>query len=391
MHYDEGLLKAYLDGELDHPTSEQIQGHIQACASCRRQADELAARVEWLEGRFKLIAPQPAQEAAAVRLARIRFETMKSEKENTTMFKKIFARPYRPIWATLGVILILVVAFSFPSVRAAADNFLGLFRVETLAFVEIDPANLSQQFDGAAQLDQLIAESIQVETQGEPQEVASVDDASALAGIAVRLPQEVDGEQKLMVNPATRFTLQIDQEMVQAVMEAIGRTDIQVPAGVDGATVTVDVPEMVAATYGDCVMDAGEARQAGFDPDDPASFPVTCTTFFQLTSPTITAPPGLDIQKIGEAYLQLLGMTQEQAEKYSQNINWATTLVVPIPSAGVSYQEIPVDGVTGTLILQDQEGSSQAYLLIWVKDGILYALGGPGSGTTAVSIAETIK
>jgi hypothetical protein len=179
--------------------------------------------------------------------------------------------------------------------------------------------------------------------------------------------------------------------LAQAVLEQIGRTDIQVPAGVDGATVTVDVPEIVAATYGDCEMNAAKARDAGFDPDDPASFPVTCTTFFQLTSPTITAPPGLDIQKIGEAYLQLLGMSREQAEQYSQNINWATTLVIPLPSAGVSYQEIPVDGVTGTLILQDEEGSRQAYLLIWVKDGILYALGGPGSGATAVSIAESIK
>jgi hypothetical protein len=144
--------------------------------------------------------------------------------------------------------------------------------------------------------------------------------------------------------------------------------------------------------YGDCEFDLEQARQEGYDPDDQRLPRLPkCTTLAQMSSPIISAPPGLDIQKIGEAFLQLMGMTAEEAAQFSQTVDWTTTLVIPIPRYATTYREIPVDGVTGTLIVEELENHDAQYLLIWVKDGILYSLTGPGDGSSAASVADTMQ
>jgi tRNA(Ile)-lysidine synthase TilS/MesJ len=50
---------------------------------------------------------------------------------------------------------------------------------------------------------------------------------------------------------------------------------------------------------------------------------------------------------------------------------------------------VSVDGVTGTLILQ--KDYVPKYMLLWVKEGIVYALSGPGDSSTALAIAASIK
>jgi hypothetical protein len=84
-------------------------------------------------------------------------------------------------------------------------------------------------------------------------------------------------------------------------------------------------------------------------------------------------------------------MTPEEAASFAQNVDWTTTLVLPIPRYGTEYRDIPVDGVTGTLILQGVEEHVPSYLLIWVKDGILYALTGPGEAADALTLAGSMR
>jgi hypothetical protein len=50
-----------------------------------------------------------------------------------------------------------------------------------------------------------------------------------------------------------------------------------------------------------------------------------------------------------------------------------------------------VDGVTGTLITQNLNSPRGQYVLAWIKDGILYGLTGPGNGSNAVDIANSLK
>jgi hypothetical protein len=99
----------------------------------------------------------------------------------------------------------------------------------------------------------------------------------------------------------------------------------------------------------------------------------------------------LDLSLIGQAYLQLLGMSQEQAAHFANNVDWTTTFVIPIPTGSAHYSDVVVDGVPGTLIEQDNQSPDPQYMLLWIKDGIVYALTGPGDANTALLIGNSLK
>jgi hypothetical protein len=287
-------------------------------------------------------------------------------------------------------VAILAVALAFEPVRAVANSFLSLFRVEQIRVVEVDPGQLEEQFGSSSQLEQLLTQSAQFESRGDPQEVSSAAQASELTGVPVRLPTEIEGAQKITVQPGGDVKFNIDLELVRAVLRDIGRTDIQLPDSLNGAAVEVDIPDGVMAQYGPCEFKGEEAAQPGSDPDMPSepSYDFECITLMQMPSPTISAPPGLDVAQIGEAYLQVLGMTAEEAARFSQNVDWTTTFIIPIPRYGADHRDVQVDGVTGTLLLHQ---GREMYILMWVKNCILYALSGPGDANTALEIAGSLK
>jgi hypothetical protein len=67
-----------------------------------------------------------------------------------------------------------------------------------------------------------------------------------------------------------------------------------------------------------------------------------------------------------------------------------STLVVPIPKNAASNQQVAVDGVTGTLIERPSDDAPQ-FALFWVKDGIIYTIGGLGSNSQkALEIANSL-
>lgn len=172
-------------------------------------------------------------------------------------------------------------------------------------------------------------------------------------------------------------------------LNELGKGDIELSPKLDGEQVTMVLPTAVVASYGDCNFDPDTGEAMGTDPDAPSSYASDCTTLHQMISPTISAPPELDIAQIGESFLELIGMTPEEAALFSQTVDWTTTLLIPIPRYSTTYQEVSVDGVTGTLILQ--KDYVPKYMLLWVKEGIVYALSGPGDSSTALAIAASIK
>ena len=64
--------------------------------------------------------------------------------------------------------------------------------------------------------------------------------------------------------------------------------------------------------------------------------------------------------------------------------------MVPIPKNAATYEQVEVDGVTGTLIQRPSDDAAQ-YVLIWVKDGIVYSIGGLGTNSQkAIDMANSL-
>jgi hypothetical protein len=380
-HLTSGQLRAQRDGQLD-PVS---QSHLADCAECRAQLGEIEARATRVQSHLAALAPQAAELPSAGRL----FAQLKSRegKEGLGMLKNIFARRMRPLWVGVSVITALAVAFSFAPVRAWAADFLGLFRVQRIAVLEIDPANLerySSLNDFGPRIESFFAETAVIKGGGEPQTVDSAEAAEQAAGYAVRLPVALGQPSRLLVQPGLNIALQVDLARAQAILDELGRADIRLPESLDGETVTFDIPTSVTALYNCPEMEA--AGQGEYNTE--------CVAFAQLPSPTVQAPDDLDVVQLAQAMLEFTGLSPEQARKLSQRIDWTTTLVVPVPTAdGMEYFDVTVDGVPGTLI-RDQSNSRYPgrYILLWVKDGMLYSLTGQGQVVdTVVSIANTLE
>ena len=392
MHIPDGKLKAYLDHELILSEQEHVQDHLDSCQQCQVALAKQTSRTEHVQNLLTEINTQEDKKANSVAAARRQLEMRITAQEEKNMFKKVFSRNNRLSWIVVGIIVILVAAIAFPPVQAIANSFLGLFRVQKFTVVSVDSSNLQGRFESANQLEFMFTEDVTVDEKGEPQEVDSSSEASALAGIPVRLPSGMNNDPTLMVIPGATANFAVNLEHIQAVLNEIDLPDISLPANLDGATVSVDIPSSVSAEFGECDYDPLAPARREYDPDDPDMMPrPSCTTLVQAKSPIISAPAGLDIAQIGNAFLQIMGMSPEEADHFSQNIDWTTTFVIPIPQNSTTYQEMPVDGVVGTLILQEFKDQETQYVLLWVKDGIVYALSGPGSASTAARIASTLK
>lgn len=414
MHIPEGEIRAYLDKELDTARHAQVKTHLDSCPICQTLAAELSGRTRRVDAFLTTLDPGASQvpqmaEARDHLEARLALEETPqpnkiwpirwaqsgnprsgSNKEIENMWQKLFTRKTRPLWALLILIVLLTASMAFSPVRAIANSFLGLFRIQHIDVIQVNPDALPSNLGRSSQLEALMSQDVKHETFGKVQTVSSAEEASQLLGMPVRLPSELQGQPVvLQVQPASRVTFTLNSERIQAILNEIGRSDIQLPQGLDGAVVTIDIPAGLNATYGGC-----SPVQDG-DPDMPQPMRGrNCTTYIQIDSPTISAPPGLDVQKIGEAYLQVLGMSSQEASHFAENIDWTTTFVIPLPSSGVDYQDVNVDGVTGTIVQNPGSGAYKAYDMLWIKDGVVYALHGQGSDATiaqGLQVANSLK
>jgi hypothetical protein len=388
MHPTEGQLRAYLDHELSQAELTRMQAHFDICPSCRQRADSMQARSGQVKTVLATLDPTPAESAVLTRDAHSHFEAYSYVKENTPMFRKLFTPRLRLVWVALAVIAVLAAALSLPPVRAIANDFLGLFRVQQISAVPFDPLNLPDNFNmDTTSITQMMADNLKTETIGQAKEDVAVDEASSLAGIRVRLPTSqalADKELKLSVQPGTRLSLKVDLPRIKDLLAEAGYGNIQLPKELDGTTVNAELPMIVTAFYG--LYEKGNST--GGDPDSSSNYCIDdCIVLVQLASPTVDTPAGVDLAAIGKAYLRFTGMSEAEAESFSQTVDWTTTLVIPVPNFD-THETVSVDGVNGMLIQQDEP---QKFTLIWVKDGILYALDGYGNRQKALDIANSLK
>lgn len=390
MHLSEQEISFYLLGDESDPEVLRIATHLVACPACQEKADKLTpSGVQVLE-HLSVLGPGSEEAAQPAHLAFAEFKQKYSNKERTNMFERIFNHKYRFAWVAFTVVAFIAISMLFPQVRAIGSSFLGLFRVEQFTIIQVDPENIEEQLGSSSNFEYLLAEDVQVEKFGEMQEVDSREEAASLAGFDIRLPRGATGETQLLVQPGAKVSLLVDMKKVQALLDELGISDLNLPSNLDGAEVSMELPVAVGASFGNCILSPEMVREAEADPDGAFPDLSQCVTLTQFPSPEISAPPGLDIASIGQAFLQVLGMTPEDALQFSQTVDWSTTLVVPIPRYGTDYQDVMVDGVKGTLIMQSAESEFPRYMLVWIRDGIVYALTGPGDAQSAVDLANSI-
>jgi hypothetical protein len=393
-HLTEGELRAHLDGEL---LDLALREHLAACAACQAQLEALEGRAVRIADSLSVLAPDANDPALAPHSALTRFRTYaadRQEKEKTPMWTKLFNR-FRPALIGLSVVAALAIALSFPAVRAWAGQFLGLFRVQQITVLPVDTTRLSELNNDATlgkQIGQFFADSVTVlHEPGEPQAVADAAEASRVAGFNVRLAGNQPGQVQLIVQDGTAFEMVVNRGRAQALLDEAG-VDAQLPASLDRATIRVEIPDAVTAAYGNCPNLAIQGDDKAEREHLSLAQMRKCLVLAQIPSPTVTAPPDLDVAQLAEIGLQFMGMSPEEAHRFSQTTDWASTLVVPLPRNAASVEQVSVDGVTGNLLTRTaDDGWPPRYTLLWVKEAVIYAVTGFDDPDVGVALANSLQ
>ena len=390
-HLNDGQLRAALDRELN---LEELE-HFENCDYCQMRQNTIQLQTQQTVNKLAFLSTAAKEPALSPAAAWYRFNQQKIGQKETPMYKKFFASPFTRY--VLPGLLILTLVFAFPSTRALAGELLNLFRVQQVTVVPVDFTGM-EQLNGAVgnNISQLISDSVTMQKEPtDPTNVANTDEASQLAGFNVRAPQDITSS-RISVMSGVSFVFTIDRAKAQALLDEAGRSDLVLPEEVDGADVSVNIPSSVSIAFGTCPEpsnDSEAAREMDREKNtsgSPGRVYKDCIILAQIPSPEVSAPASLDIAKLAQIGLEFTGMTSEEAVQFTSTVDWTSTLIVPIPKNAASYQQITVDGVTGTLIERPSDDAPQ-FALFWVKDGIIYTIGGLGNNSQkALEIANSL-
>jgi hypothetical protein len=265
--------------------------------------------------------------------------------------------PRRALVAAAAVILVAVL-ISVPGVRASVAQFVSLFRVINVVGVPVDSSHIDRLKVEQLEIGALIGEHVQVvQDPGAPVNVASFANAEAAAGMTLATPQWLpDNTQVIETAVVGERVVRVtaDSQRLQQVMDALGITDLTVPAGLDGQVVNVRVPPVVMIRY-----DHQNGRRS---------------RLFQARTPQLTLPDRIDVRALGEIGLRILGLAPAEAKQFAEAIDWHTTLVVPVPPNASSFQQIEIGGHRGVLIQHQPRNQSPTTTIVWSTPERVFAL-----------------
>ncbi|MDH7489688.1 MAG: zf-HC2 domain-containing protein [Anaerolineae bacterium] len=378
MHVREGTLRAYLDKQVTPEEKRQVEEHLRTCAACRERLARLEANRNLAAAAMSELQPTQATRLPHPSVALARFRQRYSVHEHqegrkASMTRQGALRRWRPVWIGLVVFVIASLFVFYPPLRTAASDFLGVFRVRKFVAVPINVAALENPTFGNLLQSGFSDQFTVTKEPGPAIPVASLADASAALGFAVRLPsalpQGYPAQPNMSIQDEFGFRARVSMDYVLAVREALGKTDVPIPPGLDGAVLDVTVPKILAANY---------ASERGW------------LTVIQAMSPEVQLPPNLDLRQIGEFGLRLAGIPAAQARAMAAAIDWANTLIIPVPLGYASYQEVTVAGAHGVFLEDSAKEGARHGLLVFEKDGIVYGLEGPMSAQEMVAVAESM-
>jgi hypothetical protein len=303
-------------------------------------------------------------------------ERLRADETNEREPRGALARLAPVLAPVLGVAAVASL-FLFPSVRASAQAFLDLFRIRTFTAVTVDAARMKQLESGNLDLKSLISQKIQtVKDPGPPQVVASAQLAGASAGFIVKTPMTLPAglvADTVTVRGASEANLTIDTTQLKRVLETLDIRDLQIPAGIDGRTVDVKMAPVVEQRF------RNDRRRAHL---------------LETKGPEIGLPSGLDLPKLAEIGLRILGLEPGEARRIAQSTDWRSTMLVPVPGDVGSFRQVDVKGqkallVTTTGTTPDGRRRDGA-IVLWSDGDMVYALAGNIDSLELMQMANSI-
>src|SRR6266404_3400912 len=322
---NDAILRTHLDDELSGADLTDVTQHLASCAACRRRFEEMANQKSRVNDALARLPNACDTTDPAVAYARFRAELAPELAAQPSFVSRLFAPRWRPAWGGVTAVCVIGVVLSFGPARTWAQRVLAMLRVQKITVVSIDPSTLVTGMDNDQRpyklLNQFISNNVVVTMDpGKPRTVTSVATAAQLAGFRVRTIGGLGTPAAVEVNGEAAFHMNLDRTRMTAILEEVGRSDIQLPESIDGATVAVHIPTAVLSMYGTCPVrhiywnspgqasDIEKMAERKREMLAETAKDANCVYFLQSPSPTVSVPPNLNMSEIAEAGLELAGM-----------------------------------------------------------------------------------
>jgi len=284
------------------------------------------------------------------------------------------AWPLRTFSMAAAIVIVVAALSSMPGVRAYAQSFLAMFRV--VNFVAVPVASRSASVLTGEQLDlpRLLGNQIQMIQQGgAPVAVSSVEGAGSSAGFTVAQPAFVPPGatlDQILLSGASAARTTIDVTTLDDILQALGINDLAVPPEVNGQTMTLRVSPIVQLSY---------------------TIGTRWAHLLQARPPQVEMPASLDLQRLGEIALRVLGMPATDARTFAQQIDWHTTLLLPIPPNATRFQQVDINGHMGVQVETDTPSGARRTIVFWSTGDRVFVLEGTIASRDVMQMALSVR
>ncbi|HEV2030008.1 MAG TPA: hypothetical protein VGS16_15990 [Candidatus Dormibacteraeota bacterium] len=360
-HLSEGTLRRMVDEPEAHGGDAR---HFETCAECQARYKTVAADARAITS--LLAAPELKLDVASA------FNRVRSAPAARPRFgfRLPVVRPgSRPMVLAFAA---AVAAIALLATAIAEDK--NTFTPQTLTPVPVTMADMES-------LSQLSAYgTVSWTKQPQLQVVTSAAEAKTISGLQVPavadLPAGVSTTVTYAAMPQAVAVFTFSKDKAAAAAAQAGKTLPALPAGMEGAQLTVTVGPAVAEIYGNMNKPAASSdiSQLGLP-----QLVVAATTAPVATSSQVT------VKQLEDYLIAQPGISAELKAAIKAIGDPSTTLPVPIPVQFATSSSVTVQGVQG-IALGDNTGVGAG--VIWVKNGVVYGVVGTIKKSDAEDIAN---
>ena len=361
-HLSEGTLRRMVDEPEAHAGADAR--HYESCPECQVRYKAVAGDATHIAS--LLSAPELKVDVASA------FERVRSTPAARPAlgFRLPVLQPgRRPLMlafaATLAAVALLATAL------ASGDN---IFTPKTITPVPVTVADMQSlsQLSAYGDMTWTTRPGIQI--------AANASEAQSISGLTpptvAKLPAGVSTNVTFAAMPKAVAVFTFSKDKAAAAAAQAGKTLPALPAGMDGATLTVTVGPAVAEIYGNLSKpsSAPDLSQANLPQLIVAKSSAPVATSTQVT-----------VKQLADYIVTMPGISPELVAAIKAIGDSGTTLPVPVPIEFGTATRVQVQGVDG-LALGDNTGVGSG--VIWIKNGVVYGVVGTIKQADAIDIAN---
>ena len=366
-HLSDGTLRRIYDEPLALTAADQA--HFDECAECKPRFHVIANDARATTGLLQVPAFEPQAPAA---LAVVRTRIKREETARPPRWYERWLGRTSPRWrpmATPAIAVLLAAALlSGLGVSGIAQSLVRIFEPQQLKAVTVSPSDFAQ---ATALLD--YGQVKWLPDAPKVQQLADAATAQTQSGLPVlmpaSLPKGVSGPVSYGAVSRATGSLTFDAERLRASAATKGVKVNPMPSGINGSTLVVNAGPALIEVW-------GFAAGSGMN--------VPTLVIAQTRVPTVDSN-GATTAQLEDYLLSQPGVPPELAAQVRAIKDPSTTLPIPIPAGLATTESTQINGTPATLI--------KAVLgagVVWVKNGVIYAVGGQLTPDQVLAIATSL-